>query len=165
MVRGVGASSDDDRLCASCSVMLLPDSVMLLPGSVMVASRKVTSFAVKMMQHAIDGKCHERHCRVASIDRLECVRPTVRRQRHCSVVRDLTDQDLKDLDRRVRSRQGQGRSSPYARRSKADDVGRSIPTDVGQLARVGVVAAPAAGIGTKGRELECRRCEVPASGG
>src|SRR6266516_5798621 len=80
-----------------------------------------------------------------------------------SVVRDLTDQDFKDLDRRVRSRQG--RSSPYAVRSEADDVGRSIPTDVGQLARVGVVAGPTAGIGSKGREVECRRCKVPAAGG
>jgi hypothetical protein len=78
-----------------------------------------------------------------------------------SVVRDLTDQDFKDLDRRLRSRQG--RSSPYAVRSEGDDAGRSIPTDVGQLARVGVVAVPTAGIGTKGRELECRRCKVPAS--
>src|SRR5262249_41181121 len=43
--------------------------------------------------------------------------------------------------------------------------GLSIRSDVGQLARVGVVAVPTAGIGTKVRELECRRCKVPASGG
>src|SRR2546425_8185650 len=53
----------------------------------------------------------------------------------------------------------------FRSRSEADDVGRSIPIDVGQLAREGVVAVPTAGIGTKGRELECRRCKVPASGG
>jgi hypothetical protein len=40
-----------------------------------------------------------------------------------------------------------------------------IPADVGQLARESVVAVPTAGIGTKGRELECRRCKVPAAGG
>src|SRR5262245_32157628 len=56
------------------------------------------------------------------------------------------------------------RRSPYAVRSEADDVGRSIPIDVGQLARIGVVAVPTAGM-TTGRELECRRCELPASGG
>src|SRR5262245_5193530 len=67
------------------------------------------------------------------------------------------------VDRRVCSRQG--RSSPYAVRCEADDVGRSIPADVGQLAREGVVAVPTAGIGAEGRELECGRCKVPASGG
>src|SRR5262247_921863 len=56
------------------------------------------------------------------------------------------------------------RRSHYAVRREADDVARSIPIDVGQLARVGGVAAPT-GIGTKDRELECRRCKVPASGG
>src|SRR5262249_60172826 len=67
------------------------------------------------------------------------------------------------FDRRVRSRRG-GRS-PYAVRSEADDIGLSIPSDVGQLARVGVVAVPTAGIGTKGGELEWRRCKGPAWGG
>src|SRR6266481_2822958 len=80
-----------------------------------------------------------------------------------SVVRDLTDQDFKDLDRRVRSRQG--RSSPYAVRSEADDVGRSIPTDVGQLARIEVVAVPTAGVRPEGGKLERGRSKVPASGG
>jgi hypothetical protein len=56
------------------------------------------------------------------------------------------------------------RRSPYAVRREADDVARSIPIDVGQLARVGGVAAPTV-IGTKDRELECRRCKVSASGG
>src|SRR5262245_6923091 len=56
------------------------------------------------------------------------------------------------------------RRSHDAVRSEADDVARSIPINVGQLARVGGVAAPS-GIETKGRELECRRCKVPASGG
>ena len=53
------------------SVMLLPDSVMLLPGSVMVASRKVTLVRGQNDAARHDGKYHERHCRVASIDRLE----------------------------------------------------------------------------------------------
>src|SRR5262249_21430500 len=44
------------------------------------------------------------------------------------------------------------RRSHDAVRSEADDVARSIPIDVGQLARVGGVAAPT-GIGTKDREL------------
>src|SRR5207245_365783 len=79
-----------------------------------------------------------------------------------SVVRDLT-QDFKDLDRRVRSRQG--RSSPYAVRSEADDVGRSIPTDVGQLARIGVVAVPTAGVGPEGGKLERGHRKVPGCGG
>jgi hypothetical protein len=57
------------------------------------------------------------------------------------------------------------RRSHDAVRSEADDVGRSIPIDVGQLARVGGVAAPTADTGTKWQELECRRCKVPASGG
>src|SRR5215831_12213836 len=74
-----------------------------------------------------------------------------------------TAYDRRRFDRRVRSRRG-GRS-PYAVRSEADDIGLSIPSDVGQLARVGVVAVPTAGIGTKGRELEWRRCKVPACGG
>src|SRR5262249_58370434 len=57
------------------------------------------------------------------------------------------------------------RRSHDAVRREADDVARSIPIDVGQLPRVGGVAAPTAETGTKWQELECRRCKVPASGG
>src|SRR5262245_22320756 len=57
------------------------------------------------------------------------------------------------------------RRSHDAVRSEADDVARSIPIDVGQLAGAGGVAAPTAETGTKWQELECRRCKVPASGG
>src|SRR5262249_41915578 len=45
-----------------------------------------------------------------------------------------------------------------AGRAEADDVGDAVAAHVRNLARVGVIAAPA-GAGTKGRERECRRCK------
>jgi hypothetical protein len=43
--------------------------------------------------------------------------------------------------------------------AEADDVGHAAAVNVRNRARVGVIAAPAAGVGTKGRELECRQCK------
>src|SRR5262249_7653355 len=49
--------------------------------------------------------------------------------------------------------------------AEADDVGRAVPVTVGRRARIGVVAAPAAGVDTEGGELERGGGEVPAGGG
>src|SRR5262245_22121922 len=59
------------------------------------------------------------------------------------------------------------RRSPYAVRSVADDVARCLPIHVGELARVEVLAGPAAGagVGTEGGKLERGGRKVPASGG
>src|SRR6266478_1912239 len=50
-------------------------------------------------------------------------------------------------------------------RTKGDDVGSGVPADVCQLARVGVVAAPTAGVDAEGSKLERGGRKVPASGG
>src|SRR5262249_6897378 len=50
-----------------------------------------------------------------------------------------------------------------AGRAEADDVGPGIPVYVCERARIGVVAAPAAGVGTEGGKLERGRRKVPAS--
>src|SRR5262249_51021400 len=50
-----------------------------------------------------------------------------------------------------------------AGRAEGDDVGSGIPVYVRERARVGVVAAPAAGVGTEGGKLERGRRKVPAS--
>src|SRR5262245_40936053 len=49
--------------------------------------------------------------------------------------------------------------------AEADDVGHAVAVDVGKLARIGVVAAPTAGVGTEGGELEGGRSKVSACGG
>src|SRR5947208_3454688 len=49
--------------------------------------------------------------------------------------------------------------------AKADDVGFAVPIYVCQRARVGVVAAPTAGHGAEGGELERGGGKVPACGG
>ena len=65
----------------------------------------------------------------------------------------------------------QDRHSPQTRKSLLATHGQTIHVghtrsfgDVGSMSGL-PVAAPTAGIGTKGRGLECRRCKVPASGG
>src|SRR5262249_17946821 len=49
--------------------------------------------------------------------------------------------------------------------AEADDVGSAVPVDVRKFARVGVVAAPTAGRGAEGGELERGGGKVPAGGG
>src|SRR5262249_61875586 len=51
-----------------------------------------------------------------------------------------------------------------ASRAEADDVGHAVAVYVRKRARIGVVAAPPAGAGTKGRELQCRECKWNRSG-
>src|SRR5262245_66315454 len=46
-----------------------------------------------------------------------------------------------------------GRGHVDAGSAEADDVGHAVAVDVGKLARIGVVAAPTAGVGTEGGEL------------
>jgi hypothetical protein len=62
---------------------------------------------------------------------------------------------------------GGGERVVHAGRAEADDVGSSIPVYVCHLARVGIVAAPAAGAdtGTESGKLERGHRKVPASGG
>src|SRR5262249_29718757 len=49
-----------------------------------------------------------------------------------------------------------------ASRAEADDVGHAVAVYVRKRARIGVVVAPAAGVGADGGELERRGCKVPA---
>jgi hypothetical protein len=49
--------------------------------------------------------------------------------------------------------------------AEADDVGFAVVVNVCQRARVGIVAAPAAGVGTEGGKLERGGRKLPASGG
>src|SRR5262249_58379494 len=65
--------------------------------------------------------------------------------------------------RKVPAARGQGHVDTGL--AEADDVGHVVAVDVRDLARIGVVAVPEAGIGSEGREFECRRREVPPSGG
>ena len=58
---------------------------------------------------------------------------------------------------KVPARSGQGHEDTGL--AVADDVGSPVRVYVRKLTRVGIIAAPAAGIGTKGGELECRRCK------
>src|SRR5262249_43909643 len=51
-----------------------------------------------------------------------------------------------------------------AGRAEADDVGHAVGVYVRKRARIGVVAAPAAGARTKGRELQCRQWKCNRSG-
>src|SRR5262245_10296378 len=60
---------------------------------------------------------------------------------------------------------GGGERLVHTGRAEADDVGSPVPVYVRQLARVGVVAAPTAGVGTEGGKLERGRREVRRSGG
>ncbi len=50
-------------------------------------------------------------------------------------------------------------------RAEADDVGHAVTVYVCKLARVGVVAAPTAGVDAEGGQLERRRRKMPACGG
>src|SRR5262249_58392964 len=58
-----------------------------------------------------------------------------------------------------------GEGLVHAGRAEADDVGSAVPVHVRQLARVGIVAAPTAGVGPEGGKLERGHRKVPACGG
>src|SRR5439155_9787947 len=49
--------------------------------------------------------------------------------------------------------------------AEADDVGLPVPVYVCKLARVGVIAAPTAGVGPEGGKLERGHRKVPGCGG
>src|SRR5262245_36324168 len=101
----------------------------------MVASRKVTSLRGQMMRHAIDRKCHERHCRVAS----------------------------KDLDRRVSVHVKDGAvHTPFAAKAMMSADPFPLMSASWRGKALSLFQPPA--LAAKGRELECRRCKVPASG-
>src|SRR5207245_6011431 len=51
------------------------------------------------------------------------------------------------------------------RLAEADDVGLPVPVYVCKLARVGVIAAPTAGVGPEGGKLERGHRKVPGCGG
>src|SRR5262249_20918512 len=59
---------------------------------------------------------------------------------------------------------GGGERFKAASRAEAVDVGHAVPLYFRKRARIGVVAAPPAGAGTKGRELQCRECKWNRSG-
>src|SRR5262249_59487106 len=58
-----------------------------------------------------------------------------------------------------------GEGDIAAVRAEADDVGHAVPINVCKRARVGVVAAPTAGVGPEGGKLERGGGKVPAWGG